>query len=629
MRIFIGTRPLGYWQILLGREDDLRRLRNLLLADRVVLLLGRSGTGKTSLVQAMGGLRHRVEQEFPRYQCIDMGHYLDIDTKTQPSLSKEICQFGESLAPSERGLLVVDQVERCFQREDAHERAPRWLAQLGNAMSLFPNVTFLLILQEEYLAQVQLLRHHIPGQLSIQYRLDGFNKKEMERIIAQMIIGDENIIKNTRDELHELILQISSKEQETQEPFLLQLMGWLLEAAGQQQGLHLWDGRRASSRDGAIWTSILRELRRDLVTDPPEVCYLHRCLASPPLALPTKLHQPVLAALCKQYVNPLGGRRVQAASRSALARRGRLGTWFVKQRARLRQHVAPGGQVDELLEPLAPQLLPLLQEWGVLRRAEHTEEGPPEDTWWPGATSDRPAAREQESTRPSGSSSGLDRRSQEGSGDGREQWELCHDRLVPALRQMQRRQDEQGRSPPALQPRHLLAPMLVAIALMPPRQLAGVPPRLPEAVPVASESAAVGTPGFQLQRFSEELHQLMGPVETIRQSLSLYDPSTGLKREKNRFNKQIYLSQKELDFYRGLWLRALKQIEEQDDMLNESNRYMAQQNAFLNGYREVFYRLCANKRTVYQTLRGSERQRFERICRSLPEADSVSDQSGK
>src|SRR5215203_2078826 len=49
---FVGPRPFLPGEPLFGRDREIRALRNLLVAERIVVLYSPSGAGKTSLVQA-------------------------------------------------------------------------------------------------------------------------------------------------------------------------------------------------------------------------------------------------------------------------------------------------------------------------------------------------------------------------------------------------------------------------------------------------------------------------------------------------------------------------------------------------------------------------------------------------
>src|SRR5262245_30805097 len=49
---FVGPRPFEAGERLYGRDHEVRKLLDLLLAERIVLLHSPSGAGKTSLIQA-------------------------------------------------------------------------------------------------------------------------------------------------------------------------------------------------------------------------------------------------------------------------------------------------------------------------------------------------------------------------------------------------------------------------------------------------------------------------------------------------------------------------------------------------------------------------------------------------
>src|ERR1700684_2100601 len=49
---FVGPRPLGPGDAIFGRNREIRELRSLLSAERIVLLCSPSGAGKSSLISA-------------------------------------------------------------------------------------------------------------------------------------------------------------------------------------------------------------------------------------------------------------------------------------------------------------------------------------------------------------------------------------------------------------------------------------------------------------------------------------------------------------------------------------------------------------------------------------------------
>src|SRR5687768_10055275 len=58
---YVGPRAYKYGERLPGRDREVAELRDLLIAERIVLLHSPSGAGKSSLVEA--GLRHELQLE--------------------------------------------------------------------------------------------------------------------------------------------------------------------------------------------------------------------------------------------------------------------------------------------------------------------------------------------------------------------------------------------------------------------------------------------------------------------------------------------------------------------------------------------------------------------------------------
>ena len=60
---YVGARPLTREQRLFGRDRERRELTDLLIAERIVLLHAPSGAGKTSLIEAKGGVADTLRDE--------------------------------------------------------------------------------------------------------------------------------------------------------------------------------------------------------------------------------------------------------------------------------------------------------------------------------------------------------------------------------------------------------------------------------------------------------------------------------------------------------------------------------------------------------------------------------------
>ena len=61
---YVGPRPFTARDPLSGRTREVRELKSLLIAERIVLLHAPSGAGKTSLLEAQGGLKQALGEQY-------------------------------------------------------------------------------------------------------------------------------------------------------------------------------------------------------------------------------------------------------------------------------------------------------------------------------------------------------------------------------------------------------------------------------------------------------------------------------------------------------------------------------------------------------------------------------------
>lgn len=202
---FVGPRPLEEQDKIYGRNTHTQNLLNLLIAERIVLLLSPSGAGKTSLIQA--GLIPLLEDQedievFPvarvnlvpdpelesrnRYEMsliLSIEHQLERkakeDGKTQPDLDfKSISvndyllqrlSLGEKEVPQ---MLFVDQFEEILTVESADaEDKQAFFNTLGSLLRHYPNLIGLFAMREEYLAEIEQFVRRFPTRLRTRYRL--------------------------------------------------------------------------------------------------------------------------------------------------------------------------------------------------------------------------------------------------------------------------------------------------------------------------------------------------------------------------------------------------------------------------------------------------------------------------
>ncbi len=216
-----GTRPFADnktdQKLFFGRDREVHELLHQLLSTNLLVVYGKSGLGKTSLLQAgiFPRLRERDflpltirlnDQQQPPlelfFQSIaDQCHGNGIDYT--PGETTSLWEFfktvlflrGESLQVP---VLVIDQFEELFTLQDDHRRTAitQELADLASARlpekirsmrrervqlpysDRRPEVKIALVLREDYLGSMQELTDRIPTILEQRYRLTEFNEEQ-------------------------------------------------------------------------------------------------------------------------------------------------------------------------------------------------------------------------------------------------------------------------------------------------------------------------------------------------------------------------------------------------------------------------------------------------------------------
>ena len=198
---YVGPRPFERGESLYGRDDELYRLVNLLLAKRIVLLYSPSGAGKTSLLQA--GLIPRLEREgFSVLPVIRVNldiaspelsatanRYLvstvssldrPLPTSEQVGLSElsdiDLGTYLERRPRSTEGrgyeVLIFDQFEELLTLDPTdHDAKVAFMAQVGEALRDRRRWA-VFAMREEFIAALEPFVRLIPTRFSATFRLD-------------------------------------------------------------------------------------------------------------------------------------------------------------------------------------------------------------------------------------------------------------------------------------------------------------------------------------------------------------------------------------------------------------------------------------------------------------------------
>lgn len=155
-----------------GRENEVRELRSLVISRQVVLLYAASGTGKSSLLKA--GLIPSLARDYPSLRVLPVAR-VSTEATRSALLDGLRLAVAKALADGEAEavLLIIDQFEEVFTHEP-HAEGPRrsFLASLGQALRELPQLTLLLGLREDFLAQLDPYLDLFPDRLRSHFRLE-------------------------------------------------------------------------------------------------------------------------------------------------------------------------------------------------------------------------------------------------------------------------------------------------------------------------------------------------------------------------------------------------------------------------------------------------------------------------
>ena len=231
-----------------GRERETKELFRLAVLHPIVVLFGKSGTGKTSLIQAgVTPLLHerRLHPVFLRlnqtqtpipqqiHAILDEGEYLPYNTPNNLSLWDYCHQFaydesGDSFTP----LYVLDQFEELFTLyADQPEEQKRFITQLAQVMNgnapegsrrtTPPKAHFLISIRSDYLYLLDRLSDQIPAILRTRYELSDLDTDNARKAIEQPALAQGNFdsppFAYSPDALQNIIAELSQEQTGTEQ----------------------------------------------------------------------------------------------------------------------------------------------------------------------------------------------------------------------------------------------------------------------------------------------------------------------------------------------------------------------------------------------------------------------------
>jgi WD40 repeat protein len=196
---FVGPRALRQGEPLYGRDREIRRLANLLVAERIVLLYSPSGAGKTSLIHAglIPVLHQRRFQVSPvvrvsqlptghdprdnRYlvstlQTLEAGLRPDDQRSPQELMALGLGRYVREWAArgdgTGRGLLIFDQFEEILTLDPGDDQDKReFLHEVGEVLEE-RDLWALFSMREDYIASLDPYLPELPTRLHTRMRLE-------------------------------------------------------------------------------------------------------------------------------------------------------------------------------------------------------------------------------------------------------------------------------------------------------------------------------------------------------------------------------------------------------------------------------------------------------------------------
>jgi GTPase SAR1 family protein len=174
------------WNKFFGRHNETRELLKAIDENRIVLVYGPSGAGKSSLLNA--GIHQSLEEEFDLHMNVRVGGALPsiartteigniftfaavcgLDLPANPMCRLVDCLRSLSRKPGKQGrILVLDQFEELFtQHPERHQDKIEFLLELAAALKDDENLRVIIVIRQEYLAEVELLAESLPDGLSL------------------------------------------------------------------------------------------------------------------------------------------------------------------------------------------------------------------------------------------------------------------------------------------------------------------------------------------------------------------------------------------------------------------------------------------------------------------------------
>lgn len=201
-----------------GRSEEIEELFNMIVNKtevRTTLVFGPLGVGKTSLIQA--GIMPRLEQLFKVGKLHFSKEFFESDTMQQilnsePDtaempilLEAAFRRYKVKPTVGERKIIILDQFEELFIWIDDHEQLVHFYHHVRHLLEQGWNVDLVLVVRDEFFAQLQDLEFYLPGILDEQMRIKHIDHQAAKDIVKNAIEKADIQVEN--DDIIERIIQ--------------------------------------------------------------------------------------------------------------------------------------------------------------------------------------------------------------------------------------------------------------------------------------------------------------------------------------------------------------------------------------------------------------------------------------
>ena len=219
---FLDPYTIDDQKIFFGRDDEIEKLYEMVFKANLVLVYGASGTGKTSLIQC--GLAGKfkstdwlsvfVRRNYNINKSLEQA--LRAKAKTEIDENATLPEIVESLFLDffRPIYLLFDQFEELFIIGDQKEQE-KFIDNIVNLLEANLNCTVIIIMREEYLANLNYFETKVKGLFKNRLRVERMDRTNVEQVITgscKHAKGGEILLDPEEETVEEIIKNIDDGE---------------------------------------------------------------------------------------------------------------------------------------------------------------------------------------------------------------------------------------------------------------------------------------------------------------------------------------------------------------------------------------------------------------------------------